>query len=508
MSVLKKLASQTVLYGFTYFAGRLLNFFLTPFYTRIFAPAAYGAVTEIYAYIAFFNVLYTYGMETGYFYFANKHDNEDEVAGTTFLSLLFSSIGLSGLIILFSSQIAAWLGYPDRQEYVIYTALILAFDTLTVIPFAYLRKHDKAARFAILKFANIAFNIAFNLFFLVLCPALLARPSYSWLHPFIDAVYRPGFGVGYVFLSNVLASLLTLILLLPEIRKIKFRWHKTLWTNIFKYSWPLLILGFAGMVNETLDRILLKRLLLQPPKNLNLQQAMNELGIYSAAYKLSIFMTLAIQSFRYAAEPFFFSQMKEEGGKAIYAQILKYFSFITSLIFLFVMLYIPLFSRLLGPAFRTDEGMQVVPILLLANLFAGTFIYLSQWYKQTGKTLYGAMISVGGALITLVVNIIFIPYYGFLASAWATFACYFCMALASYILGQKFYPVAYNTGRIVWYIASATLLFLISKFIQESIFDGWHISVYMINTLFLLLYIIQFLYLEKPVFLLNRIRRK
>lgn len=508
MSVLRKLASQTVLYGVTYFAGRLLNFLLTPFYTRIFAPAAYGAVTEVYAYIVFFNVLYTYGMETGYFYFANKEKSEDEVAGTTFLSLLFSSVAFSGLLMLFAQPIADWLGYPDRPQYIVYTALILFFDTLMVIPFAYLRKHDKAARFALLKFINIALNIAFNLFFLVLCPALLARPNFAWLHPFLDAVYRPGFGVGYVFLSNVLASLLTLLLLLPEMRKIKFRWHKQLWINIFKYSWPLLILGFAGMVNETMDRILLKRLLLHPPKNLSLTEAMNQLGIYSAAYKLSIFMTLAIQSFRYAAEPFFFSQMKEEGGKAIYARILKYFSFVTSLIFLGVMLYIPLFAKLLGPAFRTDEGMAVVPILLLANLFSGTFIYLSQWYKQTGKTLYGAMISVGGALLTLAINIIFIPYYGFMASAWATFICYLSMAVISYVLGQKFYPVAYNTSRIIWYIASAVLLYFASIFIQESIFDGWNIAMYLINTLFLLVYLMQFLYLEKPAFLLDKIRRK
>ncbi|RYD79107.1 MAG: polysaccharide biosynthesis protein, partial [Sphingobacteriales bacterium] len=463
MSVLRKLASQTVLYGFTYFAGRLLNFLLTPFYTRIFAPAAYGAVNEIYAYIAFFNVLYTYGMETGYFYFANREENGDEVAGTTFMSLLFSSIGFSALLILFSPWIAEWIGYPDRPQYIIYTAIILAFDTLTVIPFAYLRKHDKAARFALLKFINIALNIAFNLFFLVLCPMILARPQYAAIHPIINLVYKPDFGVGYVFLSNVLASVITFVMLLPEMRNIKFRWHKKLWINIFKYSWPLLILGFAGMINETLDRILLKRMLLLPPKNLSLTQAMNELGIYSAAYKLSIFMTLAIQSFRYAAEPFFFSRAKEENSQRVYARVMKFFVIACCFMFLFISLYIDVFAwffqAINKPAWI--EGLGIVPLLALGNIFLGIYYNLSIWYKLSNKNMMGAAITISGAVLTIVLNIFLIPKYHYLGAAIATFCCYLFMMIVSYVMGQKHYPVPYARKKLIAYIVIVVLLYLI-----------------------------------------------
>jgi O-antigen/teichoic acid export membrane protein len=508
VSVVRKLASQTALYGLTYFAGRLLNFLLTPFYTRVFMPAAYGVVNELYAYITFFKILYTYGMETGYFYFANQTDTEDKVAGTSFLSLLYTSLIFSGLLIIFSSPLARLIGYPGQEQYVIYTALILAFDTLTTIPFAYLRKHNKAARFAMLQFLNIAFNIFFNLFFLVVCPTILKDMPSGTIHDFVSVIYNPDFGVGYVFLSNVFASLLTLLLLLPELRKIPFRLDMEVWKKIFAYSWPLLILGFAGMINETLDRILLKRLLQWSPMSLSLHQAMTELGIYSAAYKLSIFMTLAIQSFRYAAEPFFFASMKDEDGKTVYARILPYFTFVCCFIFLFLMLYIPLFMRILGPAFRSPKGMAVVPILHMANLFLGIFIYTSQWYKQTRKTLHGAAISVGGAVLTIAINVAFIPVYGYLASAWATFACYFGMAVVSFIMGQRYYPVNFNVGRIALYILLAVGIYFASKLAQDNIFGGFTAGVYLLNTLMIFLFVALFIYLEKPAFLWNRIAGK
>lgn len=508
MSVVRKLASQTALYGLTYFAGRLLNFLLTPFYTRVFLPAQYGVVNEIYSYITFFKILFAYGMETGYFYFANQEDGEDKVAGTTFLSLLYSSLIFSGLLIVFSSPLARWIGYPGQEQYIIYTALILAFDTLATIPFAYLRKHNKAGRFALLQFLNVVFYIFFNLFFLVICPTILKDAPSGSLHDFINLIYNPDFGVGYVFLANLFSSLLTLLLLLPELRKIPFRLDTGIWKKILAYSWPILILGFAGMINETLDRILLKHLLQWSPMSLTLHQAMTELGIYSAAYKLSIFMTLAIQSFRYAAEPFFFASMKDEDGKTVYARILPYFTFVCCFIFLFLMLYIPFFMKILGPAFRSPKGMAVVPILLIANLFFGIFTYTSQWYKQTRKTLYGAYISVGGAVLTIAINFAFIPVYGYIASAWATFACYFSMAVVSFILGQRFYPVNFNVGRIVLYIAVSVGIYLMTAFLQDAVFGGFTAGVYLLNTLLIFLFVALFIYLEKPAFLWNRIAGK
>jgi O-antigen/teichoic acid export membrane protein len=494
LSKVRKLASQTVLYGFTYFAGRLLNFFLTPYYTRIFQPDDFGTISLIYAYITFFNILYTYGMETGYFYFANKEKDGEPVAGTTFLSLFYSSLLFSGLLLVFSPFVARFIGYSDHVEYVVYAALILLFDTLAVLPFAYLRKQDKALRFATLKFTSIALNIIFNFFFLSLCPFILNKPELSFLHPLINAIYEHGHGVRYVFISNVLSSVLILLFMFKEIRSIRLSWHKDIWQAMLKYSWPLLILGFAGMINETLDRILLSRRLPGP-----LDARLVQVGIYSACYKLSIFMTLAIASFRYAAEPFFFAQMKDGDGKDLFARILKYFSFVTGLIFLGIMMYLPMIIHLIGKNFRS--GLEVVPILLLANLFLGVFYYLSQWYKQTNKTLYGAYVSIGGAIITLIVNFAFIPAYGYMASAWATFLSYFFMAVTSYFLGQKFFPVKYQTGRILLYIGLPVALFYFSHFISGRDIGQFSLSMYLLNTIFIVLYIMLFFYIEKPAFL-------
>jgi O-antigen/teichoic acid export membrane protein len=500
LSKLRKLASQTVLYGFTYFAGRLLNFFLTPVYTRIFSPEDFGTISLIFAYITFFKILFTYGMETGYFYFSNKQEESRPVAGTSFLSLVYSSFLFSGLIILFSPWLAKVIGYPGKSEYVIYSALILAFDTLMVIPFAYLRKHDKAARFAILNFANIAINILFNFIFLIACPYLAAHPGIPLLHSLAEMIYSPGHGVRYVFLANVLSSAVILIFVLPELRSASLKWSKEIWRSMLKYSWPLLILGFAGMINETLDRILLST---QLPGTID--ERLVQVGIYSACYKISIFMTLAISSFRYAAEPFFFSQMKESNSKELFARVLKYFSFVTSFIFLGIMMYLPIIIHIIGKKFRS--GLEVVPILLMANLFLGLFYYLSQWYKQTDKTIYGAMVSVAGALITLGVNYFFIPYYGYMASAWATFSCYFFMAVISFVLGQKHYPVKYETGRIIFYVASAFGLFLLSRFISGRPLGELGIGMYMLNTLIVILYVIVFIYLEKPAFIMKRVNQ-
>lgn len=496
MSAIRKLASQTALYGFTYFAARLLNFFLTPYYTRILPTADYGSMAEIYAYITFFNVLYTYGMETGYFYFSNHSDNYQNVAGTSFTSLFISSFCISGGVMLFSPMIASTVGYSNHINYILFAAAILFFDTIAVIPFAQLRKEERSGRFALMKFLNIAFNIFFNLFFLGLCPFILKNPSFQFAHPFINAIYIPDFGVGYIFLSNVFSSGMVLLFLFPEFRKIPFKMDYVLLKKMFRYSLPILILGFAGMINETLDRILLKWLLVKAPQNLTMKQALEQVGIYSACYKLSIFMTLAVQSFRYAAEPFFFAQMKNDDNKTVYARMLKYFSFATSLIFLGVMLFIPLIMNIIGKNYRGAE--EVVPILLLANLFFGTFIYISQWYKQTGKTLYGAYISIGGAIITLAINIIFIPYYGYMASAWATFVCYFSMAVASYFLGQKHYPVNYQIERILMYIGLAIGLFGASNWLKDALLGGWGINVYLMNLLLFTGYIALFIYLEKP----------
>ena len=496
MSTIRKLASQTVLYGFTYLAARLLNFFLTPYYTRIFTREEYGSVIFIYALITFFNVMYTYGMETGYFYFANKKDNHEQVAGTSLTSLLISSLFFSALLIVLSPLLAANMDGGLHTNYIVFAAGILFFDALAVIPFAHLRKEGKSGRFALLKFLNIVLNIALNFFFLGLCPYILKNPGLSALHPLVNSIYVPHFGVGYVFLSNLISSGIMLLFLWREFKIIPLKLDPQLWKEMFRYSWPILILGFAGMINETLDRILLKWMLVLPPQNMTMKEAMEQIGVYGACYKLSIFMTLAIQSFRYAAEPFFFAQMKDGNNKDVYARMLKYFTFVTSFIFLAVMLFIPILIKIIGRNFRDAEA--VVPILLIANLFLGIFIYMSQWYKQTEKTIYGAYISLGGAAITLLINFIFIPHYGYMASAWATLICYFSMAVVSYFLGQRHYPVNYHIGRISLYLLVAIGFYFLSNIVRNNFFDGWNINAYLFNMILIIGYLVMFLFLEKP----------
>jgi len=497
MSTVRKLASQTVLYGFTYFAGRLLSFLLVPFYTRIFTKAEYGTISIMYALIPFLTVVYTYGMETGYFYFTHKEKDDSKVAGTAFLSLIYSSIILSVVMMICAPWLASLVDTRARTDYIIYIALILAFDNIAVLPFAYIRRHERSVRFATLKTLNIIINLFFNFFFLVFCPYILGHSGTGAVYNIVGAIYHPGDGVKYVVLSNVLSSFIMLALVLPEMRKIKLQWNKEIWQRMVKYSWPLLILGFAGVINETFDRALLKLRL--PGTN---EYKLSQIGIYSACYKISIFMTLAIQSFRYAAEPFFFKQMRETDSREVYATVLKYFSFVTSFIFLGVLLYLPLAMKIIGKDFRSAE--DIVPILLMANLFLGLFLYLSQWYKQTEKVLYGAYVSIGGAVITLAINFIFIPSYGYMASAWATLAAYASMAIVSGILGQKHFPVNYPVVRIAFYIWFAVVLFVASRFALDSMFAGvWSIGVYFLNTIFAILYIMIFVSLERPSALLS-----
>ena len=497
MSTVRKLASQTVLYGFTYFAGRLLSFMLTPFYTRIFAPSEYGTISIIYSLIPFLTVVYAYGMETGYFYFSNKEKDDHKIAGTGFLSLIYSSVILSILLMLCSPWLASLVDTRARIDYIIYIAMILAFDNIAVLPFAFLRRHEKSMRFAVLKTMNIILNLCFNFFFLVFCPYILNHNSSGWIYNLVSMLYHSGDGVKYVLLSNVISSFIMLILLLPEIRKIELKWSKEIWQKMLNYSWPLLILGFAGVINETFDRTLLKMRL--PGDNI---YKLGQIGIYSACYKISIFMTLATQSFRYAAEPFFFKQMRESNSRDVYATVLKYFSFVTSFIFLGVLLYLPLAMKIIGKNFRGAE--DIVPILLMANLFLGLFLYLSQWYKQTEKVLYGAYVSIGGAVITLIINYIFIPEYGYMASAWATLAAYSSMAIVSWVWGQRHFPVNYDIVRIGFYIWFAVALYVVSRLMRDAMFDdGWTIGVYFLNTILGLVYTVVFAAMEKPSFLLG-----
>lgn len=472
-SPLKKLAGQTAVYGLSSILGRLLNYLLVPLYTRLFAPEVYGIVTELYAYVTFLLILLTYGMETGFFRFAQDKSIFDKVYSSVLTSLFVTSSAFIVLLLIFLKPVAGWMQYGANPEYILWIGIIVALDAVISIPFAKLRLQNKAWKFASLKLINIGITIGLNLFFLVLCPKLyISNPDSSWL-----VVFSPEIGVGYVFISNLIANLLTLIMLVPEIFNIKFSFDKALLKKIAKYSWPLLIAGFAGMINETLDRVLLKYLV---PDHLN---PMEQLGIYGANYKLAILMTLFIQMFRYAAEPFFFNNKNESNAKELYAKATKYFIICGLLIFLGVMFYIDFIKYFIDKDYH--EGLKVVPVLLLANLFLGIFFNFSIWYKLNDMTKYGAYLAIFGAIITIILNVVLVPIYGYVGSAWATLICYVAMTLLSFYWGQKYYKVPYNILNAVFYFVFAMALYFISVYLRP----GSQIWVYILNSGLLLVFV-------------------
>jgi O-antigen/teichoic acid export membrane protein len=458
LNPLKKLASQTAIYGLPTIVGRLLNYLLNPLYAYSFSTTQMGVVTSAYAYVSFLLIFLTYGMETALFKFSQSETDKQKVYTTSLVSLIISSFVFIFLGCLFSSSIAEGVTFKGHPEYVIWFAIIIGTDALTAIPFAKLREQGKAKRFAIIKTANIAINIGLNLFFILFCKRVYDAPESSY-KPLVEMIYNPSIGVGYIFISNLAASLITLLLLSPEILKIKFVFDTVIWKRMMRYAIPLLIAGLAGMVNETLDRVLLTHLI---P---NEKDALSQVGIYGSCYKVSIIMTIFIQTFRFAAEPFFFSHSKEKDSKKTYADVMKYFVIICSVIFLGTMMNIQWIQYFAGTAaFRT--GIKVVPILLLANMFLGIFWNQSIWYKLTGQTHFGALLTIFGAIITIVLNIIWIPKIGYMGCAWATLICYASMMIVSYFLGNKHYPVNYDLKRILGYLGLSLTLYFIGTWIK------------------------------------------
>lgn len=446
---LKKLVGQTAVYGIPTIVGRLLNYFLVPLYTYTFSTSEYGVVTEMYAYVAFLLVLVTYGMETAFFRFSKKYEGNTQVYSTAMWSMIVSSTLFALLVSLFSQPIANAIGYPNHREYFIWFGLILSIDAVTAVPFAYLRNQNKAGRFSFIKMMNISVNILFNLFFILFCPYWMKN------HPdsILGNIYHQHVGVGYIFISNLLASVITFLLLIPEIKNIHRIFNTTLWKEMLAYAFPIMIWGMAGIVNETFDRVLLKYLISDPAI------AMSQLGIYGACYKVSIIMTLFIQAFKFAAEPFFFHHASDKNAPSIYAQVMRFFVIVCAFIFLFGVVFLDDLMKFVGPAFRV--GAPVVPILLMANLFLGIFYNLSVWYKITDKTMYGAYISIAGAVLTLILNIVLVPIMGYMGAAWATLVCYLFIAVISYISGQKYYPIPYPVKRILFYLLLVVLMYVI-----------------------------------------------
>ncbi len=461
MNPLKKLASQTAVYGLSSVIGRLLNYLLVPLYTRYFLPSEYGVVTEMYAYVAFLVVVLTYGFETAFFRFSKKDYDVKVVYSTALISLLISSTLFVLLVFLSSDSISNLMGYGIEAKYIEWFAIIVALDAISSISFASLREKNKALRFASIRLLNIFVNIGFNLYFIV---------------------YKE-FGIEYIFISNLISSIVNILLLIPEMVKSVWVFDNKLWNKMRVYATPLLIAGLAGITNETIDRILLKHLLPNP------ELSATELGLYGAFYKLSILMTLFIQTFRFAAEPFFFAQANSKNSKTVYADVMKYFTIIMSVIFLGVTILYDIIKGFLGSEYHDERGFLVVSILLLANLFLGIYYNLSIWYKLTEKTIYGAYLSFFGAIITLILNFILIPKIGFVGSAWATLICYFSMTVASYYIGSKHFPIPYQLERIGLYLFNMLGIYFFIYFMPEN---------FLFNSLLLLGFIIFVYILEKP----------
>jgi O-antigen/teichoic acid export membrane protein len=481
---IRKLISQTAVYGLSSIVGRLLNYLLVPLYTSVFTdPAHYGVVSELYAWVAFLIVILTFGMETAFFRFIQTSENKEQ----TYLNSLASVLGINAFLfaalLFFNDDIAQLMLYEGHNEYIILLGIIVCVDAISAIPLARLRVEEKSMRFVSIQITSILVNVGLNLFLML----YLFDPE------------RPEEGVLFILLANLCASLVKPIMLYDSfnLSGLKLNW-KEIKLMLF-YAFPLVIGSFAGIINETIDRILLKQILYDPNDISTLHTAESEVGIYSACYKLAMLITILLQAYRYAAEPFFFNQMKNEDRNVIYVKVMNLFVATVCLVFLFVSLNIDLFKHFIqNEAYWT--GLKVVPILLLANVFLGIYYNQSIWYKLSGKTQYGAYIALIGATLTIGINLVFIPTYGYMASAWATFIVYALQMLISYFLGQKHYPIPYNVKKFFLYLGLAIVLYFLGSLIQ---LERYFVQFILQNTL-LLLYVLFIIKMERHAFSLKR----
>ena len=491
MASIKKLASQTLWYGASSIFARFLYYLLTPYLTAKFSGTVeYGKMSLVFALIPFLFTLIVFAFETAYFRFMQRHEYKGDVYDTLSTSLAISTLLITGLTIYFRVPIAHFIGLPEHPGYITLCAAIIGFDALSALPFAKLRHDNRPKKFAFIRIAGILLNMATVYFFLSICPGIIKKNPNSVLH----FVYNPRYGVAYVLIANVASSLFQFLALTKEWSGVKLHINKTLWKEVMIYALPLTIAGFAGMINETFDRVMLQRW--SPLKG---DAATFEVGVYSACYKLSILITLFVQAFRMGAEPFFFKQSTEANAPKVYARVMKFFVITICAMFLFVSLYLDVWRDLFIRDERMWAGIKVVPILLLANMFLGIYINLSIWYRISHKTTAGAYITLIGAGITIAVNYIFIPYFSYMACAWATFLCYGTMMVISYIWGQKSYPVPYAWKKLLAYMVIVVVLY----FVHVGIKGIWPNATldYTISTFFLLLFSLFIYRIERKEFL-------
>ncbi|MDE7124965.1 MAG: oligosaccharide flippase family protein [Muribaculaceae bacterium] len=456
MAGIKSLAKDTAIYGLSSIVGRFLNWCLVPLYTILFTQAEYGVVTFVYAVVALALIILTYGMETGFFRFANHERWSDpmEVYSTALISLFVSSTVFVIGVLCFLSPVSEFMQCSGNESYILLMAVAVAIDAFTAMPFSYLRFRKRPVRFAVLRLVNIGLNIGLNLFFLLLCPFIWKN-----MPQLIDWFYQPDYAIGYIFLSNAIASVVTLIMLIPELRGFNYRFNSRLWREMMSYSIPLLVLGVAGIMNQTIDKIIFPLLYPDPA------QAMAQLGIYGANYKIAIVMVMFTQAFRFAYEPFIFARNKEAGNgrQQSYSDAMKFFIIFSMIIFMGVMFYIDILKYFISPKYFS--GLKVVPVIMMAEVFFGVFFNLSLWYKLTDRTIWGMYFSLLGLAVTLGLNALLVPYWGYMGCAWAAFGCYGVMMLASYFVGQKKHPVGYPLKRIGAYVTLAILSYVIGVYV-------------------------------------------
>ncbi|HMX36190.1 MAG TPA: polysaccharide biosynthesis C-terminal domain-containing protein [Ferruginibacter sp.] len=466
MSGIKKLAGQTLWYGVPTIASRFLGYLMNmalPFFISM--PGKTADLVQVYTIIPFLNVVYAYGLETAYFRFSQTHDKQ-KLYNTLSLSLLYSSILFSVALILCKDLIVSGADLQAHPDYVLWMIAIIAVDNLNTLPFARLRQENRPKRYAFARVMGIVINLAVVIFFLGVVPKILAGNPDS----FLRHIYNKDLGLGYYLLGNLCGSLFTLLILFKEIKKVRFQFDMPLWKEVMRYSAPLIIVGLGGMINDVLSRLIYRHVV-----DLPRAEADHELGIFANIFRLALLITIMIQAFRMAAEPFFFNRSKEENAPKIYARVMKFFVIACCFMFLLIGLFLDvfrwIFTTFANP--RWAEGLDVVPLLALGNIFLGIYYNLSVWYKLTNKNTYGAVITVIGAAITIALNIVLIPRLHYTGAALATFCCYLFMMVSSYVLGQKYYPVPYAVKKLIAYVVLVVLIYFIHlgllKFISGSL---------------------------------------
>ena len=448
MSTVKKLATDTAAYGVSSILARLINFLFGFLIIKYISQAEFGTFTNFYAYAGFILVALTHGMETAYFRFVNKEESKEKAFSTAFYSILFVVLFFILVGYLFQQPIADYVKEPTL--YVKFFIWMMAFDTLAAIPFASLRKQGRPIAFAALKVTNILLFMAFNVLFFIVLPLF----NYSF-----------GFTkVSYIFIANIFASILTFLLLLKQLRQLHLSLDISLYKKMLQYAMPIMLVGFAGMINEVLDRIIMTRLL--PYDAITNKE---QLGIYGFNYKFAMLVTMFLQAYRFAAEPLFFKHAEKSDSKSILAKTMKYYTICVCILFLSIVLFLPLIQYvfiLYSPKSAAYfVGADIIPILLIANICLGIYFNISTWYKVTDKTYVGAIISIAGAIVTIVLNVILVPEIGYFGAAWATLGCYAFMVVVGYITEQKYYPIPYEYKRILFYLFFAISLFLFLKYV-------------------------------------------